>query len=326
MEDPNKLSYSEEEITVSEEEIINCQKPQEKNYKVEETHTSSEEEITISEEEQILPPVKESISTENSNQQDSDEKKVVGSQFQSQDLSIIPLPEGHILVPRLNFPLIISVECIPGANKESFINECIIPVLRDIRLSTIFLSEPTINPGKTLEKVKGDPSRWVFQHQMVIMRDKFDLYRNAFDMVRKTGDECIILERSLAGDSIFIQSYSEIGHLQQIEVDDLQKWIDLCNNFFPIKPHLTFYLKTNMEIIAKNMGDSFRFEFSTNRKFLETLEMMHSITFKLLKDETTQIVTIQDMENFLLNEQIKNNIKQQVKIAILSHPKLVGRI
>lgn len=322
--DLNKLSFSEEEITISEDEKCSTNeksvnKTKSENPMIENASTSEE----ISEE-------TENVKVE--------EKNVLESQFsnsvlastheEDNELAIISMPESIAskMVPRLKFPFIISIECIPGANKEAFMNQCIIPILQEKCMTTIFVAEPVINTAEVLEKVKGEPKRWLFHYQMVALRDKFALYRNAFDLVRSTGDECLLLERSLTGDSIFVQTYGEMGNLQQIEIDDIQKWMDLCNDFFPIKPHLTFYLKTNMEIVANNLGESFRHDFSMNRKFLETLEMMHSVTFKLMKDEVTEVVTIRNMEYFESDEKIKKEIQEQVRNAILSHKRLVGRV
>ncbi len=333
--DPNKLSFSEEEITISEDEKCSTNEKSVNKTKSEnpmiENASTSEEEIEISEE----------ISEETENVK-VEEKNVLESQFsnsvskltstlkneENNELAIIPMPESIAskMVPRLKFPFIISIECIPGANKEVFMNQCIIPILQEKCMTTIFVAEPAINTAEVLEKVKGEPKRWLFHYQIIALRDKFALYKNAFDLVRTTGDECLLLERSLAGDSIFVQTYGEMGNLQQIEIDDIQKWIDLCNDFFPIKPHLTFYLKTNMEIVANNLGESFRHDFSMNRKFLETLEMMHSVTFKLMKDEVTEVVTIRNMEYFESDEKIKKEIQEQVRNAILSHKRLVERV
>lgn len=240
-------------------------------------------------------------------------------------------------VQRLNSPLIISVEGIPGIDKELFFNECITPVLSELCMKIIFVKEPSENCVKCQQLALYDTKRWLFSYQLSVLKDKFLLYYKTFELIREgSGTEAVLLEKSLIGDNVYAQTNLELGNLTEIEMEEFNKWQELCNKLFPIKPHISFYLKSDMNILVQKINQEAQLLGSTpNIKFFETLEVMHSVNFKTLSkqnglisvnNEETKFHTIQNMEYFMLDENIKNKIKEQVKTAILTHNKLADRI
>jgi deoxyadenosine/deoxycytidine kinase len=232
------------------------------------------------------------------------------------------------LRPKLNFPLIICVECTPGTDKSYFVNEFIVPVLKENAMQIIFVNEPSTNCINIRELALTDPKRWLFEYQIMVLKDKMRLYKKAFDLVRESDVEVLFLDSSLIADDIFAQTNMEMGLLTNNEYQDLVSWHQLCYEFFPIKPHILFFLKTDVNHIGARLGESQR-SFSESRRFFETLEIMYSVTFKTMSknpDIEPTIVQINNIEKVKDDEHIKNEILTQTKNAIINHKRMEGRV
>lgn len=228
---------------------------------------------------------------------------------------------------KLPSPFILSVEGVPMVCKELFLNSCIVPVMKEFEFKTIFIQEPVTNSKNTQILASNDSRRWLYSHQLSILRDKFALYKRALDHSKNGLQEVILLERSLLGDNIFAQAHLESENITEVEMDELDRWHELCELIFPMTPHLCFHLKANMTILeeklAKELPES---SVKPVMKFYETLELMHSVNFKIIAKKSVKIVVIKDMELFDENELIKNKILKEVRDAIITHEFLKERI
>jgi hypothetical protein len=228
---------------------------------------------------------------------------------------------------KLPSPFILSVEGLPGVDKENFFNLCVIPVMEEFGMKTIFIQEPTTNCEKTQILASQDPRRWLYSYNMSILRDKFSLYKSAFEHSKNGGQEAILLEKSLLGDNIYAQAQLELENITEVEMEEINKWHELCNLTYFIKPHLCFHLKSDMQMLENKVKEELHGEGTASyMKFFETLELMHSVNFKIMSKNSIKTVTIRDMELFMKSELIKNRIMFEVREAIVKHEFLKDRV
>jgi deoxyadenosine/deoxycytidine kinase len=258
--------------------------------------------------------------------------EVVTNSNKIQNEKMLFRPRSEMSSSTTKIPFIISVEGLPGIDKENFFKSCILPVLEEFSLKSVFIQEPICNKFQNLATLSaeqevstkdrntlGDLKKWAFIYQMCILKDKFLLYQRAYNLITQgTKVDVILLEKSIIGDDIYAQTHLEMEHITKIELEELNGWQELCNSHYSIKPHLIFYLKSNMELLKKKLNEeSLPSGLVPNIKFFETLELMHSINFKMISKNTkVNIAVVDGMEFFIQDEKIKNKIIEGTKNVI----------
>ena len=211
-------------------------------------------------------------------------------------------------------PFVVVVDGLIGSGKTTLIG-VLFKELSARGWNVTVVKEPVDKWHSTgiLQRFYADPKRWGYHFQTTAFHDRVVENLEMFQRHGHTSD-IFILERSPFTDTLFMELLYEAGDVDDLEMQDYQRWWKLWYKVMPYQPDLFVYLKPELEECMRRLKARNRSgEEGVSVDYQRRLEGKHD---KFFAGDTVQIsecssvkcVKIETNENFKDEPHVRDKI------------------